>query len=85
MDAETAASKAATASSPEELSRLLEIELIQKRAAWQQASARRKNWRTMSFLFLFLIVAGGLAAFYFAFTQASEGRAQRAPAATEHP
>ena len=68
---------------PEELSRLLEIELIQKRAAWQQKTARNKNLKALSFMFLFLVVMGGLAAFYFFFTQAKEGRQNR-PQPLEH-
>lgn len=59
---------------PEELSRLLEIELIQKRAEWQRTTARNKGLKSISLLFLFIVVLAGLAAAYFAFTRASEGR-----------
>ena len=50
---------------PEKLAKLLEIELMQKRAAWQQDKARRSTYRTMSFLFLFLIIVAAFVAFYF--------------------
>ena len=50
---------------PEKLAKLLEIELMQKRAGWQQAKARRGTYRTMSFLFLFLIIVAAFVAFYF--------------------
>ena len=50
---------------PEKLAKLLEIELMQKRASWQQAKARHGSYRTMSFLFLFLIIVAAFAAFYF--------------------
>ena len=63
---------------PEELSRLLEIELMQKKALWQQKTARNKNLKSVSLVFLFLIVMAGLAAFYFVFMQANEGRQNRA-------
>jgi hypothetical protein len=70
----------------DELNKLLEIELIQKRAEWQKASARHKSIRTASILFLMVIVIAGLGAFYFAFVRATEGRQQRsAPAATAEP
>jgi len=68
---------------PDELNRLLEIELIQKRAEWQRTSARHKSLRSASFLFLFIVVMAGLVAAYFAFTRASENRQHRAPDATE--
>ena len=41
---------------PEMLLRMVELEMIQKRAARQQASARRNSWRAASFLFLFIVV-----------------------------
>ena len=39
-------------SEAEKLARLLELELIQKRAAWKRAGARHRNARMMSFAFL---------------------------------
>src|SRR5437660_12134029 len=36
---------------PEQLSRLLELDLIQKRSAWQQAKQRKKSYRSLAFLF----------------------------------
>lgn len=50
---------------PEKLAKLLEIELMQKRAGWQQAKSRRSTYRTMSFLFLFFIIVAAFVAFYF--------------------
>ena len=49
---------------PEKLAKLLEIELMQKRASWQQAKARRGSYRTMSFLFLFAVIVAAFVAFY---------------------
>ena len=68
----------------EELSRLLEIELIQKRTMWQQKTARNKNLKTLAFFFLFLVVMGGLAGFYFVFMQANEKRQQQPAQTSEH-
>ncbi len=47
---------------PERLAQLLELELIQKRAAWQQAASRRGSLRVLSFLFLFIVIVGALVA-----------------------
>jgi type VI protein secretion system component VasF len=57
-----------TETDPARLAQLLEIELMQKRAAWQQAKARRGSLRTMSFLFLFLVIVAALVAFYLFFS-----------------
>lgn len=52
---------------PEALTKVLEMELAMKRAAWQRARSRRGSWRTLSILFLFLVIGGALVAlFYFA-------------------
>jgi hypothetical protein len=78
MSADAPETSQAGAPNADELSRLLEIELIQKRAEWQKATARHKTVRTASILFLMVIVIAGLAAFYFAFMRATEGRQQHA-------
>ena len=63
-----------TGTNPEELSRLLEIELIRKRAEWHRTTARNKNLKSISLVFLFVVVLAGFAVFYFAYMRASEGR-----------
>jgi hypothetical protein len=73
------------ANNAEELSRLIEIELIQKRAEWQKASARRKTIRSVATLFLFVVIMGTVLAFYFAFTRANEERVHQRPPAAEAP
>jgi hypothetical protein len=67
----------------EQIAQLLELELMQKRAAWQQAGARRQNLRIMSFAFLFLIIVGCLFGLYFAFSMVNGERPknQNLPAA----
>jgi hypothetical protein len=49
---------------PAKLEQLMEIELMQKRAQWQHAKARRSSVRALSFFFLFLVIAGALVAFF---------------------
>lgn len=49
---------------PSQLERMLEIEMIQKRAAWQQARTQRASFRTFSFVFLFVIIVAALVGFY---------------------
>ena len=66
----------------EQLSRLLELELVQKRLAWQHAKQRKKSYRSLAFLFLFLLFAGCLLAFFFAFNRVNEERQNRPAAAT---
>jgi hypothetical protein len=52
---------------PDALTKLLDMELALKRAAWQRTRSQRGSWRAFSFLFLLAVIAGGLVAyFYFA-------------------
>jgi hypothetical protein len=67
---------------PDTLARLLELELIQKRAIWQQTAARRSKLKALSFFFLFLVVVGAFLAFFFFFSQISERHPNQPPAAT---
>ena len=57
---------------PGELARVLELELIQKRAAWQRAGARYRAIRTISVIFLFIVIAASLAAFFLFFSRAHD-------------
>lgn len=59
----------------EQLRKLIELELAQKRVAWKQASARRQKIRVASFLFLFLLIVGSLFAFFLLFSRVNEQRA----------
>jgi hypothetical protein len=68
----------------EQLSRLLELELIQKRSAWQQANKRRRSLRSLAFLFLFLLFAAGVLGFFFVFTRVNEERQNRPMATSSH-
>lgn len=64
---------------PARLSQLLELELIQKRAEWQQTKARRRNFRALSFLFLFVVIAGAIVAFvvFFSSDRGSDSRSNQ--------
>jgi flagellar basal body-associated protein FliL len=48
--------------------KLLELELMQKRAEWQQAKTRRGGLRALSFLFLAVIIAAAVICFYLFFS-----------------
>ena len=50
---------------PEANLRMIEMELMQQRAARQRAGNPYKGLRTASFIFLVLIIVGALAAFYY--------------------
>lgn len=49
---------------PSEIEQLVEMELIQKRAAWKQAKARRGNLRALSLLFLVVVILAALVGFF---------------------
>ena len=63
---------------PDNLSRLLELELIQKRATWKQTGERARSVRAAGFVFLFVLIVACLIGGYFAFMRVSEKRANPA-------
>ena len=50
--------------------KLLEIELMQKRAEWKRAKERRGGLRALSFFFLFAVIVAAIVAFYLFFNPA---------------
>ena len=66
----------------DQLTKLLEIELAQKRATWKHSSERARSDRAAGFVFLFVLIVGCLVAGYFAFMQVNERRANGAPQTT---
>lgn len=66
---------------PETAVRLLELELMQKRAARQMAGRPGSGLRTASFIFLFAVILGALLALYYLFTSGrlDELRARNEP------
>jgi hypothetical protein len=63
------------------LSRLLELELIQKRASWKQAGDRYRSIRAAGFIFLFILIVGCLIGGYFALMRLNETRPNQPSAA----
>ena len=57
---------------PDQIARMLELEMAQKRAEWIAASARHHTIRTISIVFLAIVVMGALLAFFLMFTQLSQ-------------
>lgn len=68
---------------PDNLSRLLELELIQKRATWKQAGERYRAVRVAGFVFLFVLIVGCLVGGYFAFMRMNETRPNQPSTATD--
>jgi len=64
---------------PETLARLLELELMQKRAGWQLKKARRGGLRAISFLFLFVVIAAALVGFFLFFNPEQVREMQSGP------
>jgi hypothetical protein len=66
----------------EQLARLLELELIQKRTTWKQAKERKKSFRSLAVLFVFLLFVACMLGLFFAFSRVNEERHGRPAAAT---
>ena len=54
-------------SDPDQLLRLIDLELAQKRAARQRAPSPFRGFRLASFIFLFAVIVGIALAFYYIF------------------
>ena len=54
-------------SDPDQLLRLIDIELAQKRAARERAPSPFRGFRMASFIFLFAVILGVALAFYYVF------------------
>ena len=52
---------------PDQVLRLVELELAQRRAALQQARSPYRGFRLASFVFLFAVLLGIVLAFYYVF------------------
>jgi hypothetical protein len=66
---------------PESVVRMLELELMQQRAARQLAGARWSGFRAASFIFLFAVILGALLTLYYLVSSGrlDELRAHNAP------
>jgi hypothetical protein len=58
----------------EKLFQMLEVKLGQERIAWQRAKSQIRVVRTISYLFLFLLIVGALAAYFLVFLRLPERR-----------
>lgn len=76
-------------SDPDQLLRLIDIELAQKRAARERAPSPYRGFRMASFVFLFAVIVGVALAFYYVFFSGGleeiRSRNQPEPAATSSP
>ncbi len=66
---------------PEQLLRMLDLELAQQRIARQRAGSPYRLFRLASFIFLFAVIVGAALAFYFVFVSGGldEMRARNEP------
>jgi hypothetical protein len=62
---------------PGDVARVLELELLAKRAAWQRANARHRTIRGLSVLFLFIIILAAAGALFFVLLRAKDEAANR--------
>ena len=69
----------------DQLTKLLEIELAQKRVTWKHTSERARSARAAGLVFLFVLIVGCLVAGYFAFMRVNEQRANSAVSSTSRP
>jgi hypothetical protein len=71
---------------PEQLVRLVELELAQQRAARLRAGSPYRAFRLASFIFLFAVIIGAALAFYYVFVSGGlddyRSRNQTTPTAT---
>ena len=71
---------------PDQVLRLLDLELAQRRAEREQAGSPYRGFRMASFVFLFAVIVGALFAFYYVFVAGGldelRGRGGARPTAT---
>jgi hypothetical protein len=71
---------------PDQMLRVLELELAQSRAARQRAGSPFRGFRLASFVFLFAVIIGAVLAFYYVFVSGGldelRARGGARPAAT---
>jgi hypothetical protein len=74
---------------PEQVLRLLEIELAQQRAIRQRGRSPYRGFRLASFVFLFAVIAGTILAMYYVFFSGGlnefRSKAEAEPSATTSP
>jgi hypothetical protein len=68
----------------DQLARLLELELAQKRLVWKHAKERKRSFRSLAVLFLFLLFAACVLGFFFAYNRVNEKRQNRPIPSSTH-
>jgi len=63
----------------ENLIRLLDLELTQKRTAWKRAATRHRTFRIIGVFSILIVLAAIFLALFFLFSQANEERASSLP------
>ena len=63
----------------ENLIRLLDLELTQKRTAWKRAATRHRTFRIIGAFSILMILAAIFVALFFLFSQANDERANARP------
>ena len=63
----------------ENLIRLLDLELTQKRTAWKRAATRHRTFRIIGVFSILIVLAAIFLALFFLFSQANEERASSRP------
>ena len=79
MISEVSGKRQAMENESEELTRLLDLELIQKRAAWKRAATRHRTLRIIGVFSILIVLAAIFLALFFLFSQANEERASSRP------
>ena len=64
---------------PDALARAMELELAQKRAAWERERQRHRTIRLLGFSFLSLVVFAAMIALFLLLSHTDEMRSQRPP------
>jgi len=79
MISEVSGKRQSMENEPEDLIRLLDLELMQKRTAWKRAATRHRTFRIIGAFSILMILAAIFLALFFLFSQANEERANSRP------
>ena len=80
MISEVSGKRQAMENESEELTRLLDLELIQKRAAWKRAAGRHRTFRMIGVFSILIVLAAVSFVLFFLFSRANEERMNSRPA-----
>jgi hypothetical protein len=69
--------QAGQAAEPDQVTRLLEVELERKRAEWKKKTARSRSIRAQSFIALFFLIVGCGVVYFVMMSQLNNARSAR--------